>query len=64
MSLYIFHYPAYTFVQIQILVSQHLSERRIKAKLSSASLNLYPSIASYLQEETIKVSFMSLSLSH
>jgi len=42
---------------IQTLVFQHWSERQIKAELSSASPNLSPSNASYLQGETIKSSF-------
>ena len=51
-------------LQIQTPVFQYWNERRIKAELSSASLNLCSSNASYLQGETIKGSFyLSLSLS-
>jgi hypothetical protein len=51
-------------LQIQTLVFQHRSERRVKTELSSALLNLCPSNASYSQGETFKDSFLSLSLSH
>jgi hypothetical protein len=52
------------FLQIQTLVFQHWSERQVKAELSSTLLNPCPSNASYSQGETIKGSFLSLSLSH
>ena len=63
-SLCKFHSTFCKFLQIQTLVFQHRSERRIKAELSSASLNLCQSNASYSQGEIIKDSFLSLSLSH
>ena len=60
----IYFYNYRLLLQIQTLVFQHRDERRTKAELSSASLNLYPLNASYLQGETIKGPFISLSLSH
>jgi hypothetical protein len=44
-------------LHIQTLVFQQWSERRVKAELSFALLNLCPSNASYAQGETLKASF-------
>ena len=64
MSLCKFHSTFCNFLQIQTLVFQHWSERRIKAELSSALPNPCLSNASYSQGETTKDSFLPLSLSH
>ena len=64
MSLCKFHSTFCHFLQVQTLVFRRWSERRIKAELSSALLKPCPSNVNYSKGETIKDSFLPLSLSH
>jgi hypothetical protein len=57
-----FQYLLLMFMWIQSLLFQRWSERRTKAKLNFAFLNLCPFSASYSKGQTVKV--LSLSLSH